>query len=175
MYDLSDGITTNDPVVYNLGSGISSHLYRVQNGRLMFLDGSWQEFADGIVSIRAQYGLDTSATADGSVDVWVNPRAIQANPLASYTPNHAMFDIATNKKIAESWSRVVAIRLALVARSGLKEKTIVETRSTIPLWTNPAANPAAGPTYTVPSGDGQYYRYRVFESIVPFRNMLWNP
>ena len=175
LYDLSDGITTDDPVVYNLGSGISSHLYRVQNGRLMFLDGSWQEFADGIVSIRAQYGLDTSVVADGSVDVWVDPRAIQLNPLASYTPNHAMFNIANNTTIAASWSRVVAIRLALVARSGLKEKTIVETRSAIPLWTNPAGNPAAGPIYSVPSGDGQYYRYRVFESIVPFRNMLWNP
>ena len=175
LYLLSDGTTSDDSVAFNLGSGITSHLYRVQNGRLMYLDGTWQEFADGIVSIRAQYGLDTSAIADGSVDAWVDPRGAQPNPLASFTPNHAMFDITSNATIARSWSRVIAIRLAIVARSGIKEKTAVETRSTIPLWANPTGNPVAGPSYTVPSGDGQYYRYRVFETIVPFRNMLWKP
>lgn len=179
-YPINDGTTTDNSVAYNLGPGITSHLYRVQNGRLMYLDGTWQEFADGIVSIRAQYGLDTSTIGpsgmgDGSVDVWVNPRPAQANPIASFTPNHAMFDIASNTTIASSWPRVIAIRLAIVARSGLKEKTLVETRSSIPLWTNPTGNPVAGPSYTVPSGEGQYYRYRVFESIVPFRNMIWNP
>lgn len=179
-YLLSDGVTSDDSIAFNLGSGISSHLYRVQNGGLMFLDGTWQEFADGIVSIRAQYGLDTSTsgaggTGDGSVDVWVNPRPVQANPLASYTPNHAMFDITSNATIAASWARVVAVRIAIVARSGIKEKTTVEARSTIPLWTNTSTNPVPGPSFTVPSGDGQYYRYKVFESIVPLRNMVWAP
>lgn len=176
QYLTKDKNTGDDSVVFNLGSGITSHLYRVRNGSLMYFDGgAWQEFADGIVSIRAQYGLDTSVPVDGSVDVWVNPRPADANPLASFTPNHPAFNIASNSDIASSWSRVSAVRLAIVVRSGIKEKTIVETRSTIPLWTNPVGNPAPGPSYTVPSGDGGYYRYKVLETMVPFRNMIWNP
>ena len=173
-YLIKDPLTTDKSVVFNLGSGINSHIYRVQGGRLMFLEnGTWQEFTDGIVSIRAQYGLDTNA--DGSVDIWENPRPVNAAlPNASFTPASG-FVATSSVTIASSWSRVVAIRIAIVARSGVKEKTIVENRSTIPLWTNPVGNPVPGPSYTVPSGDGKYYRYRVFESIVPFRNMIWNP
>lgn len=174
LYKIKDPLTTDASIVYNLGSGITSHVYRVSGGRLMFLEnGAWVEFADGIVSIRAQYGVDTNG--DGSADIWENPRSVNpAIPAASFTPASG-FPATSTRVVADSWSRVVAIRVAIVARSGIKEKTIVEPRTTIPLWTNPVGNPVPGPSYTVPSGNGQYYRYKVFESIVPFRNMVWNP
>ena len=74
-------------------------------------------------------------------------------------------------QIATSWAMVKGIRVAIVARSDNMEKEVVENRPTIPLWTNTNGNPA--PSYTVPGGDGAHYRYRVFETIVPFRNMIW--
>ena len=171
------GGTAEDPgaVAFNIGWSPVSKTFRVQDGRLLETDlgESPQEFADGIVSLRAQYGLDLDA--NGSVDVWVNPRGNTGNPLSSYTPNHLMFDITSSATIGASWQLVVAVRVGVVTRSGLLEKQSVESRSTIPLWTNSGAGSATGPEFTVPGGDGSRYRYQVFESIVPFRNTIWTP
>ena len=164
-----DGDPTNSSSVINLGQ-LVTRTYAVQNGQLTLNDGATTtEFANGIVSMRAQYGLDLNN--DGSVDAWVDPRTAQANPRASYTPFHALFLTGNDVQIATSWGMVKAIRVAIVARGDNMEKEVVETRSTIPLWTNVNGNPA--PSYTVPTGDGSHYRYRVFETIVPFRNMIW--
>lgn len=155
--------------VHNLGQ-LVTRSYAVQNGVLTLSDGAnITEFASGIVGLRAQYGLDTNS--DRAVDAWVDPIGTQANPFASFTPNHPLFLRATNAQIAASWRMVVAARVAVVARGDNMEREIVETRSTIPLWTNP--NGAPSPSYSVPGGDGAHYRYRVFETIVPFRNMIW--
>jgi type IV pilus assembly protein PilW len=163
-----DGGTASSTVL-NLGP-VVTRTYSVQNGQLTLNDGAvTTEFATGIVGMRAQYGLDTNN--DRAVDAWVDPRGIQPNPRASYTPNHPSFLIGNDAQIAASWRMVIAARVAVVARSDNMEKDVVETRSTIPLWTNTTADPA--PSYTVPSGDGSHYRYRVFETIVPFRNMIW--
>lgn len=159
----------------NLGSRLEGRSYSVQNDSLMLTDDSGvaQEFADGIVGLRAQYGLDTDN--NGAVDAWVNPRGAMANPLASYTPDHPSFLTATSTQIATGWRMVLAIRVAIVARSGVLEKTVTESRSSIPLWTNPAGNIHSAPSFIVPGGDGNRYRYQVFETIVPFRNMIWRP
>ena len=157
--------------VVNLGQLIT-RTYAIQNGQLTLNlnDGTTPtEFANNIVYMRAQYGLDTDN--NGSIDAWVDPRPVQGNPLASFTPNHPLFLTGTGVQIADSWKMVKGIRVAIVARSDNMEKDVVETRTTIPLWTNTNGNPA--PSYTVPGGDGAHYRYRVFETIVPFRNMIW--
>ena len=168
----------DDAVVFNLGNTFVARRYSVDvaNSRLMVDDGGGaQEFSDGVIAIRAQYGLDTTAILpDGVVDVWVNPRSVPGNALADNTPDHPAFDITTSGKIAESWRRVQAVRVAVVTRSGLFEKTEVETRSSIPLWVNPTGNPVPAPQYTVSAGDARHYRYKVFESIVPLRNMIWD-
>jgi type IV pilus assembly protein PilW len=169
--------TAEDPLaaVYNIGWNPFSRVYRVQDGRLLENDigATPQEFADGIVSLRAQYGLDLNG--NGSVDVWVNPRGNTGNPASSFTPNHLLFDITSRATIGASWSMVVAVRVGLVTRSGMFEKAEVESRSTIPFWTNSGAGSAVGPEFTVPAGDGKHYRYQIFESIVPFRNTIWTP
>lgn len=101
-----------------------------------------------VVAIKAQYGL--SATANG-------------------TP-------ATDNVIA-LWSsaapadrnQIKAIRLAVVARSGLLEKNVVTNVAPV-AWNAPGApviNLTADP-------DWQRYRYRVFETIIPLRNMVWS-
>ena len=157
--------------VFNLGE-MTTRTYSISNGQMVLNDGETEtEFADGIVSMRAQYGLDTNG--DKAVDAWVSPRgASPVNPLASYTPNHGSFLIGTDLEIAQSWRMVIATRVAVVTRNSNLEKQVVETRGTIPLWTNPTGDVA--PSYTVPSGDGNRYRYKVFETVVPFRNMIWN-
>lgn len=105
-----------------------------------------QLYAD-IVNLQAVYGRDTSPTADKVVDVWDN-----ATPT---TP--------------DGWSRVTAVRVALVARSTQYEKDIVT--ATQPTWT-----PDGSTATTIQVNhlnDWQHYRYRVFEVVVPLRNILW--
>jgi type IV pilus assembly protein PilW len=65
------------------------------------------------------------------------------------------------------------VRLALVARSTQTEKDVVTTAA--PVWEgsyDTVGNPAAG---IVLSGltDWQKYRYKVFQTTVPLRNLSW--
>ena len=110
------------------------------------------DIGDGIVQLKALYGMDKNC--DGVVDTWDNiitppvvpPCAISLNP----------------------WMQVRAIRVALLARSGKFEKTAVTPAA--PAWTGGAftmTNPADGT-------DWRFYRYRVYETIVPLRNMIWS-
>jgi type IV pilus assembly protein PilW len=165
---------------FNQGQSYRAVGYAVRNGNLTTCDFSattcsgatnpnWTSIADNIVSLRAQYGRDTAAAGsmDGFVDIYD-----QTTPS---TPNTAC-----------SWARISAIRFALVARSAQSEKTTVTTAQ--PVWdgsvaNNPAgsaANPInlAGTLTGTMSGvtvgtEWQYYRYKVFQTTVPMRNVSW--
>lgn len=104
------------------------------------------DIGDGIVQLKAQYGKDTNA--DGVVSAGEWNTTLPAN--------------------AAEWMQVRAIRVALLARSGKFEKTAVTPAA--PAWTGGAftmTNPADGT-------DWRFYRYRVYETIVPLRNMIWS-
>jgi type IV pilus assembly protein PilW len=114
-----------------------------------------------IVNLQALYGKDTNA--DGVIDTYDN-----------VTPT-------TNV----GWQQVLAVRIAVVARSTQYEKEVVTT--TAPQWdlgstatiTDPAAATCNGThkciALTVNSQtDWQHYRYKIYDTIVPLRNMLWN-
>ena len=83
------------------------------------------------------------------------------------------------------WRRVVAIRIAVVARSNEYEKDSVT--KTAPQWDVGATATITGPATTTCNGtskcialkvsqlaDWQHYRYKVYDTIVPLRNVLWN-
>ena len=138
--------------LYNWGLAPSIAAYAVRGSRLTVCDflthdcrnadpGHWVEIADGIVSLRAQYGQDNSK--DASVD--------------SYDQN--------TPASACDWYRVIAMRFAIVARSPQYERDIVT--SAAPSW---AAGNSASITL---DGDWQHYRYRVFQTTVPLRNVIW--
>jgi type IV pilus assembly protein PilW len=73
---------------------------------------------------------------------------------------------------ATDWSRVLALRIALVARSNLAERPdattgLCTTTTVDPLtWTGGTLTISADPNW-------KCYRYRVFETTVPLRNMIW--
>ncbi len=84
------------------------------------------------------------------------------------------------------WSRVIAIRLAVTARSITPERRDPGTglcTATVndPRWIAPA--PGAVPpgivldvrTQFADPTEWQCYRYRTFEVVVPIRNMVWFP
>jgi type IV pilus assembly protein PilW len=112
-----------------------------------------------IVAMRALYGKDTNA--DGVVDTY-----------DQVTPT-------TNAL----WAQVLAVRIVLVARSSQYEKT--EVTSANPQWdvgTAAAVTPApaaCGASKCLTIGvdgptDWKHYRYKLYDTVVPLRNMLWN-
>ena len=117
-----------------------------------------------IVDLQAQYGISASASSN-QITAWVNATAATGWATPSVTNRN----------------RIKAIRVAIVARNGLLEKTAVSSNCSsrtaaaptgLCAWEGSATSPA--PALTVNTlANWQNYRYRVFETIIPLRNMLW--
>lgn len=138
--------------LFNFGRTPRFLAYAVRSSRLTVCDfltqdctsadpANWSEVAEGIVMLRAEYAKDTTVPRDLSVD--------------SYDQ--------TSPTTVCGWSRVVGVRLVLVARSRQPEKTAVTLNA--PSW----AGSAPIDLSAVPV-DWQTYRYKTFETTVPLRN-----
>jgi type IV pilus assembly protein PilW len=104
-----------------------------------------------IVNLQAQYGISTSANSN-QVTQWVDATGAWVTPSV------------TNR------NRIKAVRIAIVARNGKYEADNVTTA--LSSWTGSASSPA--PTINLNADTNwQHYRYRVFETIVPLRNVIW--
>lgn len=115
-------------------------------------NGTALAVGDGIVDMQAEYGLSTTTP----------PTWQSAAPA--------------------DWSKVVAVRVVLLARSQQYEKEDVTTAA--PRWTN-LNDPAAPYSFTMTNVDGtpdstpnspnnwRRYRYRVYETVIPMRNTTW--
>ena len=169
---------TDVSVVTNMGQfarvQYSVVLNAALNGRLVFRDVNSAaapnvEIADGIVSLQAQYGISTAPNVQ-NINQWVN--AVNGGP--GNFANPGMTEIG----------RIKAIRVSVVARSQLMEKDNIISRDLICAntsgtntngpcaWSDTGASPAP---LIVLSGDPnwQRYRYRVYETIIPLRNVMW--
>jgi type IV pilus assembly protein PilW len=115
---------------------------------------------DEIVNLQAQYGISANINSN-IVTSWVN-----ATGTTWATPSNA------------NRNRIKAIRVAVVARNGLLEKETVSypcstAHPGLCAWTGTSESPA--PTIDLSNlSDWQHYRYRVFSSIIPLRNIVWS-
>lgn len=153
-------------LLVNLGR-FSDRRYRVDAARSLqqvsfdTADGSsaTRELAPQIVQLQAYYGKDTDA--DGTVDAYdkVSP-ATQA-----------------------AWQQVLTVKLALVARSAQPEREDVTLAS--PQWNVGAGSVTVAGAAACGSAqcvtlkiddlpEWRRYRYKVYETTVPLRNMLWH-
>ncbi len=110
---------------------------------------------DDIVDLQAQYGKDLDD--NGVVETW-----------NTVTPANGA-----------QWQQVLAVRVAVLARSGNYERPEVaggpcEATTTAPKWGDEAALQDF-PTLLVAGALPSCYKYRVFETIIPLRNMIWRP
>lgn len=137
-----------------------NYTYQIVNNELR-LNG--QPIVSEVVNMQAQYGV--SATADSNqVNQWVNATGGWAVPTVA------------------NRNRIKAIRVAVVVRNGLLEKEVVSSQCSSTIAANPAGVCAwdgsvlgAAPLIDLTgTADWDRYRYRVFETIVPLRNMLWS-
>jgi type IV pilus assembly protein PilW len=168
--------TSNMPTTYAAGGTLNKinqlvyRSYGVSGGNLVSTD----LFADNgspadpapigsqIVLMKAYYGKDTSG--DGTVDT---------------------YDTSTPTTVA-GWQQIKTIRVAVVARSGQREKDAVtaanptwDVGSTISITGTSACGDSRCLTLSVHSDtstdtEWQHYRYKVFDTVIPLRNMLWS-
>ena len=129
-------------------------IYSIASGQLMYQnllsDSAASATADGIVQFQAQYGYDTNG--DGAVQTgeWTNTAPAD-------------------------WTKVIAVRMAVLARGAQPERPdpttlVCNTTTTAPTWSGGTIDPAV----TDPTS-WQCYRYRLFETQVPVRNLIWFP
>jgi len=112
---------------------------------------------DDIVDLQAQYGKDTDD--NGVVETWNTVQPVNG----------------------AQWQQVLAVRVAVLARSGNYERPEVAggpceatTTATRPQWGDAGALQDF-PTLMVAGALPSCYKYRVFETIIPLRNMIWRP
>lgn len=128
-----------------------------------------------IVNIQAQYGISDTATSN-QITSWVDATG----------PTWAAPSVADR-------NRIKAVHIAVVARNGLYEKGVVTSTCTTAqgtinygpcAWDDTNFGPASPapaidlrndtlPTDTANDQHWQHYRYRVFDTIIPLRNMIW--
>ncbi|WP_157889168.1 PilW family protein [Herminiimonas arsenitoxidans] len=165
-------------VLYNLGQAPTVSAYAIRGGNLTVCDymindcgllantdnpSIWVPLAPDIVSMKAQYARDTTAVMDAIPDVYD-----QTTPTTGC-----------------GWARTSAIRLALVARSSQYEKELVTTTAintgnpvNAPTWAGNATAPIVAAAGTLGPNAAidepwKHYRYKVFQTIVPIRNVAW--
>ncbi len=129
-----------------------SVVYEVANS--MLLRNGEPSVAE-IVNIQAQYGVSDTA-GDNKVTAWVNPVGTWAEGALTEADR----------------TRIKAVRVAVVARNGLLEKTNVTAAAPI-AWADTLGSAAPLIDLTA-DADWQRYRYRVYETIIPLRNMIWS-
>lgn len=158
-------------LLVNLGT-VQDHTYSISANKALQISRfsidtpatapSPQELHPNIVILQALYGKDTNA--DGAVDTYDR-----------VTPTSAAL-----------WRQVLAIRIAVVARSSQYEKDAVT--SAYPLWDVGSTNTVNITPSTTSCGnsrcitlnvketvgdDWQHYRYKVFDTVIPLLNVIW--
>lgn len=162
---------TEGGTLFNLGATPRVLAYAIRAGNLTVCDymaancaaactaadgtcnANWLPIANNIVSLRAQYGRDTSTPMDG-VDTWDQTTPQQPNP-------------ANQDVFACLWARASAVRLAVVARNSQPDRN--DITETAPTWqgsANAAFNLSARSNW-------KNYRYKVYETVIPLRNLPW--
>jgi type IV pilus assembly protein PilW len=150
---------------FNLGTFPRLNEWQIVNSRFLTYSNILEnqttatEVAEGIINLQAEYGIDGDGDGVVAAGEWQ-----AADPAV--------------------WSQVRAIRVALLARSQQFEKNNVLANGTeVPV--TPNAPTWAGGTFVMTNLDGttdsnpdnandwRRYRYRVYETVIPLRNMLW--
>jgi type IV pilus assembly protein PilW len=119
--------------------------------------------ADGVVELRALYGLDTTVPTDGVLDSWLDPTTGSGYTVADLTDGSAAAQAKQR--------RIVAVRIGLILRTGLQERdAVVPTGTTVTLFNDLGL--ARTRTLT---GTELNFRHRTVEVTVPLRNTMFAP
>ncbi|MEZ5617131.1 MAG: PilW family protein [Rhodocyclaceae bacterium] len=159
----------NTTKIFNLGGNPVSSVFSIVNNQLVFQDqltGAPTPLVllDNVISFQAQYGFDTRPGAQ------VN---LQVTQFSDTVIDADGSGVAGN---SDDWMRLGAVRVAIVVRNKYPERPdattgLCNTTTNVPAWTWGSIPEAVlDPTDT---DEWKCYRYKVFESVIPLRNMFW--
>ncbi len=158
--------------MFNLGAAPQRNIWSITGGRVLGRVDDMQgttsnEVADGVISMKAMYGVDANDDNMISDAEWVT-----AAPT--------------------DWTKVRAVRVALLVRSSQFEKPVLASSAAVAMPPTPTSkNPAwFGGSFKMTNVDAsnstdthsdtdvvpenwRFYRYRVYEKVIPLRNMIW--
>ena len=179
-------------------AGFPDQAYAFSNHALLFNLG---EFSDVRYSVDSDGNLQTNVlqfnaagrpSYSGNADTYTNIVTLKAYYGKASLINgttRLMAPVDTWDKVTPSthnqWLQLLAVRIALVSRSDHYEKTEVTTG---PLqWDVGASAHIAGTSacgnsqcvslpipHPAQSSDWKHYRYKLIDSVIPLRNLLWN-
>ena len=170
-------VTFTNGFIFNLGNGARRNIWTINNNRLLVtndllyldIDGTVGndpvEVTEGVINLQAEYGIDTNNNGQIETGEWTT----------------------TDPATPAAWANVLAVRLAMLMRSGQYERppsSTTHVTTAIPTWSGNATSPlvvtnldaspsAAPPTSGKETDDWRNYRYRVYETVIPLRNILW--
>lgn len=167
----ASGYPTGSTLI-NLGAMARRTYSIVSNG----LQLTWLNTSDGTSQTRDLYPQVIQLQAEYGTDANLGDNAVQVTNWTTTTP-------AANDNAG--WQAIKAIRVAVVARSNVYEKDVVTVAGT---GTNLADCRASSPRAVCWAGgainnlntnnpgtdDWQHYRYRVYEAVLPIRNVIWH-
>jgi type IV pilus assembly protein PilW len=142
---------TTNGYLLDFGAAPTRDVFSVFNSQLTVIatlsSATRQVVADNIVQLKAQYGHDTDG--DGIVDTY-----------DTVAPTNAA-----------AWNQLLAVRVGIVARSAQPEKPSgagpgCNTTTVAPTWSGGNFDLSANATW-------QCYRYKVFETVIPVKNIIW--
>jgi type IV pilus assembly protein PilW len=158
VYDLGPAPQVNQWSI--AGSTVNPSLLRTS---VMPINGSFpppREVAEGIVNLQAQYGYDLDGDGQISSTEWFDSDANKKPNIGGATVN---------------WKNVLAIRYAILARSRNYEAAPFSADN--PGWAAGAfvMTDVGGTSDSSPTGPANWrnYRYSVYQSVIPIRNVLW--
>lgn len=144
--------TSTQRVRYDVSNGV------LRSTDLVTADAVAQPLASSIMNMKMLYGVDT--TGDGAIDEWTPA-----------TGNYAPANVLA--AAGQDLRRIKAVRLGMVVRSDEYDKDAPAFNWTLFQCTDQEAKDYKCPdplTGTLPAN----YRYRVYETIIPLRNPMWN-
>jgi type IV pilus assembly protein PilW len=147
-------------MAYNLGPAPRLNVWKITGHRVLsrtdqlMAPGTAMDAGEDVIDLQAQYGIDANNNLRIEDSEWTNTQPTD-------------------------WRRVLAVRFAVLVRSQQYEKTAVTT--TAPTWgagtafvmTNVDGTPDSFDASSSSPNNWRRYRYRVYQNIVPLRNVLW--
>ncbi len=142
--------------------------YAVNNGNL---ERNGVPIVAAIVNLQAQYGVSAAGLLNTDPNFNRVTQWVDASGATWATPTVA------------NRNRIKAIRIAVVARNAKKELDVVTTACSstttaaptgLCAWAGSVTSPAPVIDLSANDPDWLRYRYRVFETIIPLRNMIWS-
>jgi type IV pilus assembly protein PilW len=160
----------------NLGSSPVAMTYSLQNSQLRafnaFRPDETVAVSDGIVQMQAVYGFSSQCPhpTNPAIGCRIADNAAVVDTI-SLSGGDQWGHTMPAGALPRDWRKIIAARIAIVSRSMQPERPVngaCVATTTMPVWAglNQVLDVSADPNW-------RCYRYRVFEMVVPVRNLMW--